>query len=102
MSLISLTIVSFYFHFYHSTHDRTLQLAASSDKKEEEPMDSEAYQDPDNETGLFAGMVYEADDEEADRIYDSVDRKMDERRRARRYVRPSYRFHCIPPIPRTG
>lgn len=47
-------------------------------------MDAEAFQDPDNETGLFAGMVYEADDEEADNIYESVDAKMDERRRVRR------------------
>lgn len=47
-------------------------------------MDAEAFQDPDNETGLFAGMVYEADDEEADNIYEAVDAKMDERRRARR------------------
>ena len=33
----------------------------------------DAYQDPENETGLFAGVVYEADDEEADRIYAGVD-----------------------------
>lgn len=32
-------------------------------------------------------MVYEADDEEADRIYESIDEKMDERRRARREKR---------------
>jgi len=31
-------------------------------------------------------MVYEADDEEADRIYEEVDAKMDERRKARRLV----------------
>jgi len=29
-------------------------------------------------------MVYEADDEEADKIYEAVDAKMDERRKARR------------------
>jgi len=29
-------------------------------------------------------MVYEADDEEADRIYEAVDAKMDERRKVRR------------------
>lgn len=33
---------------------------------------------------MFAGMVYEADDEEADKIYEAVDAKMDERRKARR------------------
>ncbi|KAG8983104.1 hypothetical protein FRB94_009193 [Tulasnella sp. JGI-2019a] len=50
-------------------------------------VDADAFQDPDNETGLFAGMVYEADDEEADNIYESVDAKMDERRRVRREAR---------------
>lgn len=43
--------------------------------------------DPENETGLFAGGVYEKDDEEADRIWDAVDNKMDERRRAKREAR---------------
>ena len=47
----------------------------------------EQFQDPENETGLFAGMVYEADDEEADRIYDAVDAKIDERRKVRREAR---------------
>lgn len=32
-------------------------------------------------------MVYEADDEEADKIYDAVDRKIDERRKSRREAR---------------
>ncbi|KAI9004399.1 PRP1 splicing factor, N-terminal-domain-containing protein [Hyaloraphidium curvatum] len=51
--------------------------------------DEERYEnnDPDNETGLFAGGTYEADDEEADRIWEMVDRKMDERRKARREAR---------------
>ena len=31
-------------------------------------------------------MVYDADDEEADRIYEAVDAEMDKRRKARRYV----------------
>jgi pre-mRNA-processing factor 6 len=44
----------------------------------------EQYQDPDNEIGLFAGTVYEADDEEADKIYEHVDRRLDERRKAKR------------------
>lgn len=34
-----------------------------------------------------AGMVYEADDEEADRIYEAVDAKIDERRKSRREAR---------------
>ncbi|GJJ13502.1 hypothetical protein Clacol_007756 [Clathrus columnatus] len=54
---------------------------------EEMEMDSEAYQDPDNEMGLFAGTVYEADDEEADKIYEGVDQAMDQRRKARREAR---------------
>lgn len=57
---------------------------------EEPEMDSEAYQDPDNEMGLFAGTVYEADDEEADQIYESVDQAMDLRRKIRRLVNHSY------------
>ena len=39
---------------------------------------------PDNEVGLFASIPYEADDEEADRIYEEIDRKMDEKRKVRR------------------
>ncbi|KAJ3045896.1 hypothetical protein HDV00_006162 [Rhizophlyctis rosea] len=49
--------------------------------------DNEQYQDPDNEVGLFNTAPYEQDDEEADRIYEEVDKKMDERRRARREAR---------------
>ncbi|KAI9097297.1 PRP1 splicing factor, N-terminal-domain-containing protein [Phlyctochytrium arcticum] len=49
--------------------------------------DDEQFQDPDNETGLFNALPYEADDEEADRIYEEIDAKMDERRRARREAR---------------
>ena len=56
---------------------------------EETEVDPEQFQDPDNEVGLFAGTVYEQDDEEADRIYDEVDRNMDARRRVRRLV-PSF------------
>ena len=48
--------------------------------------DPDALQDPDDERNIFAGTVYEADDEEADRIWESVDERMDARRRARRYA----------------
>ena len=44
-------------------------------------------QDPENETGLFAGGIYEKDDEEADRIWEAVDNRMDERRREKREAR---------------
>ncbi|KAG8743588.1 hypothetical protein FRC10_011735 [Ceratobasidium sp. 414] len=60
---------------------------AQARRGEEVEVDPDSIQDPDNETGLFAGTVYEADDEEADRIYDAVDNKMDERRKARREAR---------------
>ncbi|PWN92058.1 hypothetical protein FA10DRAFT_265864 [Acaromyces ingoldii] len=52
------------------------------DEEENDP-----NQDPENETGLFAGAVYERDDEEADRIWEGVDRQMDERRRKKREAR---------------
>ncbi|CAD6574529.1 MAG: hypothetical protein CYPHOPRED_005447 [Cyphobasidiales sp. Tagirdzhanova-0007] len=54
---------------------------------DDEGGDEGRYQDPENETGLFAGTVYDADDQEADNIYESVEKKMDERRRARREKR---------------
>jgi pre-mRNA-processing factor 6 len=50
-------------------------------------VDPEQFQDPDNEYGLFAGTTYEADDEEADKIYEEVDKNMDARRRARRFAK---------------
>ncbi|KAF8509992.1 PRP1 splicing factor, N-terminal-domain-containing protein [Hysterangium stoloniferum] len=60
---------------------------AQARRGEEADVDPDAFQDPDNETGLFAGTVYEADDEEADLIYESVDNAMDKRRKARREAR---------------
>ncbi|OTA95082.1 hypothetical protein M434DRAFT_394138 [Hypoxylon sp. CO27-5] len=60
---------------------------AVSGKKEEEDDNDERYQDPDNEVGLFAGGVYDKEDDEADRIYREIDEKMDKRRRARREAR---------------
>ncbi|KAI4597512.1 hypothetical protein KJ359_004214 [Pestalotiopsis sp. 9143b] len=54
---------------------------------DDENDDSERYQDPDNEVGLFAGGVYDKDDDEADRIYREVDEKMDRRRKIRREAR---------------
>ncbi|KAL1595016.1 U4/U6 x U5 tri-snRNP complex subunit Prp1 [Paraconiothyrium brasiliense] len=58
------------------------------EKKPEEDEDEERFQDPDNEVGLFSsGMNYDKDDDEADRIYQDVDEKMDKRRRVRREAR---------------
>ncbi|KAJ3069101.1 hypothetical protein HDU98_007829 [Podochytrium sp. JEL0797] len=62
------------------------QMAAAQAKKANED-DDERFQDPENESGLFNSLPYEADDEEADRIYEQVDAAMDERRRARREAR---------------
>ncbi|KYK60479.1 hypothetical protein DCS_01616 [Drechmeria coniospora] len=53
-------------------------------KEEEEVEEDETrYQDPDNEVGLFAGGVYDKDDEEADRVWEWVDERMDRRKRQR-------------------
>lgn len=48
--------------------------------------DAARYQDPDNEVGLFAGGIYEKDDEEADRIWKEVDDKIAKRRQKQRSV----------------
>ncbi|KAI1773576.1 pre-mRNA splicing factor [Hypoxylon cercidicola] len=61
--------------------------APDKKEKEEEDDNDERYQDPDNEVGLFAGGVYDKEDDEADRIYRDIDEKMDKRRRARREAR---------------
>jgi pre-mRNA-processing factor 6 len=58
------------------------------DQAAEEDDNDERFQDPDNEVGLFAGGIYDKDDDEADRIYREIDEKMDKRRRARRLVQP--------------
>ncbi|KAI0772191.1 PRP1 splicing factor, N-terminal-domain-containing protein [Irpex lacteus] len=60
---------------------------AQARRGEEAEVDPDQFQDPDNEYGLFAGTTYEADDEEADKIYEQVDQNMDARRRARREAR---------------
>ncbi|KAH9480957.1 Pre-mRNA-splicing factor prp1 [Psilocybe cubensis] len=57
---------------------------AQAKRGEEVEIDPDQFQDPDNEVGLFAGTTYEQDDEEADKIYETVDEAMDSRRRARR------------------
>ncbi|TVY83003.1 Pre-mRNA-splicing factor prp1 [Lachnellula suecica] len=81
---------------------RAAQLGAAAptaygapEKKEEDDGDDERFQDPENEVGLFAGGAYDKDDDEADRIYQEVDEKMDRRRKARRLVSPF--FKSLPP-----
>lgn len=58
--------------------------ATASGRGEEITADPDQFKDPDEETNIFAGTVYEQDDEEADRIWESVDERIDERRKARR------------------
>lgn len=57
--------------------------AAAAAKDDDEGDDEQRYQDPDNEVGLFAGGVYDKDDEEADKIWDWVEERMDRRKRQR-------------------
>jgi pre-mRNA-processing factor 6 len=71
---------------------RAAQLGAAAPtaygapEKKDDDDDDERFQDPENEVGLFAGGAYDKDDDEADRIYQEVDEKMDRRRKARRLV----------------
>jgi pre-mRNA-processing factor 6 len=64
-------------------------------EKKEEDDDDDRFQDPENEVGLFAGGTYDRDDDEADRIYQEVDEKMDRRRKIRRLV-PCFPFSSSP------
>ncbi|KAH7026407.1 PRP1 splicing factor [Microdochium trichocladiopsis] len=68
---------------------RAAQLGFGDAIKKDDKNDDndERYQDPDNEVGLFAGGIYDKDDDEADRIYREIDEKMDRRRKARREAR---------------
>lgn len=61
-----------------------------TEKKEGEDEDNdngERFRDPENDTGLFANSAFDADDEEADRIYSEIDARMAERRQAQREAR---------------
>jgi pre-mRNA-processing factor 6 len=70
---------------------RSAQLGLT-EPKDDDIDDDERYQDPDNEVGLFAGGIYEKDDEEADRIWKDVDDKMARRRQKQRLVPPLSTF----------
>jgi hypothetical protein len=68
-------------------------------KEKEEDEEEDRFQDPDNEVGLFSsGMNYDKDDDEADRIYQEVDERMDKRRRIRRLVPPFHLPHAPLPL----
>ncbi|KAK3724363.1 U4/U6 x U5 tri-snRNP complex subunit Prp1 [Vermiconidia calcicola] len=56
-------------------------------KKQDDEEVEEQFRDAENEEGLFATGNYDRDDDEADRIYQTVDERMDKRRKARREVR---------------
>lgn len=65
-------------------------------EKKDDDDDDERFQDPENEVGLFAGGTYDRDDDEADRIYQEVDEKMDRRRKLRRLVLLTHHSHfCL-------
>ncbi|ORY10169.1 PRP1 splicing factor, N-terminal-domain-containing protein [Clohesyomyces aquaticus] len=68
-------------------------------EKKEEDEEEDRFQDPDNEVGLFStGLTFDAEDDEADRIYQEIDEKMDKRRRARRLAIP-LPFSTLSPPP---
>ncbi|KAK5192067.1 U4/U6 x U5 tri-snRNP complex subunit Prp1 [Exophiala xenobiotica] len=71
---------------------------AAGKKPEEREEDDERFQDPDNETGLFAFGHYDRDDDEADRIYQEVEEKMERRRKAQRLVHSRF---PVPAPPRS-
>lgn len=60
----------------------------ATEKKDDNDDDDDRFQDPENEVGLFANGAYDGDDDEADRIYQEVDERMDRRRKIRRLVFP--------------
>ncbi|KAF3357847.1 Virulence sensor protein BvgS [Verticillium dahliae VDG1] len=57
------------------------------DKDDDKGGDDDRFKDPDNEVGLFAGGLYDKDDEEADRIWQEGDDKMGRRRQKQREAR---------------
>lgn len=59
---------------------------ASKPKKgaEEENEQEDRFQDPDDEVGLFASGSFDRDDDEADRLYQDVDERMERRRKVQR------------------
>lgn len=59
---------------------------SGQEEGKEEDDDEERFQDPENDAGLFAYGTYDHEDDEADRIYASIDARMEKRRKTRRYV----------------
>lgn len=68
---------------------RSAQLGLTEGKAGGDDNEDESrFQDPDNEVGLFAGGIYEKDDEEADKIWKDIDDRMAKRRQKQRLVFP--------------
>ena len=67
-------------------------------KKKTDDDDDEQFADAENnnEEGLLGSGNYDRDDDEADRIYQTVDAKMDKRRRAARLVFPFLHYPLYP------
>lgn len=60
-----------------------IDLDGKKGKEDDDDGDEERYQDPENEVGLFASSLYDKDDEEADKIWEWVDERMDRRKKQR-------------------
>ena len=68
-----------------ATSDQTRYSKKDDDQRGgDDEQDDPRFQDPENEVGLFAYGTYDRDDDEADRIYQDVDEKLDRRRKIRR------------------
>ncbi|TKA22014.1 hypothetical protein B0A50_08529 [Salinomyces thailandicus] len=59
----------------------------SKKKDDDGEVDEDQFRDAENEEGLFATGNYDREDDEADRIYQTVDERMDRRRKVRREAR---------------
>ena len=55
-----------------------------------------------SDAGMFAGGTYDEDDKEADRVWDSIDNFMDERRRVSGHILQSYLGEGLRRITWTG
>lgn len=71
---------------YGATNRGEKGKSAQTQETTEEDEEDERFQDPENDAGLFAYGTYDQEDDEADRIYASIDARMEKRRKTRRYV----------------
>ncbi|KAI9688284.1 MAG: hypothetical protein M1820_010296 [Bogoriella megaspora] len=74
--------------------------AYGATEKKDDDDDDERFQDPENETGLFASGTFDRDDDEADRIYQAIDEKLEKRRGKKRLVStPFFKVFTTSPYP---